>query len=211
MNWTSPDRYYRLWICMFFLSAPFMAVGQSSETPGFDKLKDRFEEGEVFAAAFSHQYHDSFTEETTSSEGEIWIGKDWYRVENEDQMMVVDGETSRVYDSIRDRLLISDYVPEEDDFAPSRMLQGVDESWLVEESADGPGLQIRMDSEDPFTVFSEITIRLNSEGTPLEIEAFDRAENRLRIRFRAGRFVTSDPALFELNLPEGTELIDLRY
>src|SRR5690554_6661911 len=120
MNYKSVFSLFILFFCvtgLHFLSA---------QTPEFDKLKAKFEQGKVFEAQFNHEFTDSYTGEILVSDGKIWIGANAYRLESEGQDLVVDGETSKVYDSSRNRVIIDDYIPEDDDFAPSRLLQGLD-------------------------------------------------------------------------------------
>ncbi|MEX2600044.1 MAG: outer-membrane lipoprotein carrier protein LolA [Balneolaceae bacterium] len=186
-------------------------LSSDSQTPVFDQLKERFEEGEIFVAEFEHEYLDGYTGEVTEAGGSIWIAKGTYRVQSEDQVMVVDGDVSRVYDQIRNRLLISEYIEEEDDFAPSRMLQGVDESYSIEENSNSGNTRVTLESDDPFVIFDRVQIRLNGNGIPEVIEAVDQADNRLTTRFREGAFRDFDPSLFEIDVPENAERIDLRH
>ena len=203
---------YPVLIAGLIYSTVFPAEVSAQNTPVFDSLKQKFEQGMIFRAEFSHQYEDSFTGETQQNDGQIWIGNDQYKIEGNNQVMVVDEDVSRVYDASKNRVIVSDYVEEEDDFAPSRMLQGVDESYSISET-DGPGnsTQITLESDDPFSVFQIVTIRIDEEGRPVEIQAIDQAENQLTTRFQNGEFVEPDKNLFELNEPESAELIDLRY
>jgi outer membrane lipoprotein-sorting protein len=166
----------------------------------------------IFFADFTHRYEDSFTGESQQNDGMIWIGKDQYKIEGNNQVMVVDGEISRVYDATKNRVITSDYVEEEDDFAPSRMLQGVDESYSISESpSSGGSTEITLQSDDPFSVFQTVTISLDSNGLPTEIRATDQAENQLTTQFQSGEFVEPGENLFELNEPDDAEQIDLRY
>lgn len=184
----------------------------AQQTPAFDRLKSMFEEGMIFRAEFSHRYEDSFTGETQQNEGKIWIGRDQYKIEGNNQVMVVDGDVSRVYDATKNRVIVSDYVEEEDDFAPSRMLQGVDSSYVISETEERDGSHnILLESDDPFSVFQTVTITLDDNGLPTEIQAVDQAENRLTTRFDNGDFIDPASGLFDLNEPENAELIDLRY
>jgi outer membrane lipoprotein-sorting protein len=183
----------------------------NAQTPAFDLLKQKFEDGKIFNAVFSHEYEDSYTGERSQNQGEIWIGKDSYRVVGDEQIMIVDGEISRVYDGIRNRLLISEYDEEEDDFAPSRMLQGVDDSYSVEEESQNSGTVISLNSDDPFAIFITVEITIDQNGNPTLIRAVDQVENLLTTRFETGQFQESDPALFEMDIPENAERIDLRH
>jgi outer membrane lipoprotein-sorting protein len=207
MNLTSVKRAVIPGICLIFAVLPAL----QAQTPAFDQLKQKFEDGEIFNAVFSHEYHDSYTNERTHNEGEIWIGREKYRVESDEQIMVVDGEISRVYDGIRNRLLISTYDEEEDDFAPSRMLQGVDETYSVEEEQAGSETIITLSSDDPFAIFTLVEITLGENGSPKLIQATDQVENLLITRFENGRFFEADPSIFEMDIPEDAEEIDLRH
>ena len=184
----------------------------AQDTPVFDRLKSMFEEGMIFHADFTHQYEDSFTGESQQNDGEIWIGKDQYKIEGNSQVMIVDGDISRVYDASKNRVIISDYVEEEDDFAPSRMLQGVDTSYTISESGtSGDSTEITLESDDPFSVFQIVTIFLNKSGLPTVIRATDQADNQLTTRFQDGEFIEPSENLFKLNEPDDAEQIDLRY
>lgn len=208
MNWASKAGVAFLLI----LCVSFTVPAQAQETPLFDQLRNQFENNRVFISQFSHLYEDSFTGEQQFAEGQIWIGKERYKIESQNQVMVVDGKISRVYDGSKNRLIISDYVEEEDDFAPSRMLQGVDESYNVTEEGAGDGsYRVILTSDDPFSIFEEVTIYVDAQGRPMRIKARDMAENLLTTTFENGDFADSDDEIFELEIPEDTERIDLRH
>lgn len=191
---------------------PVQQIVAQNSTPVFDRMKSLFEEGQIFTAEFSHEYNDSFTGEQQRTEGTIWIGKEMYKIEGNNQRMMVDGRTSTVFDGSKNRVIISDYIEEEDDFAPSRMLQGVDDSYEVsEEPGENGETRIRLVSDDPFSVFIEVFIYADSDGNPVRIEALDQVENELITRFGTGEFITGDPAeIFQLEVPGNAEQIDLR-
>jgi len=207
MNSTLLKILSTLWVCVLLI----YPINLDAQTPAFDQLKQKFEEGYIFNAVFSHEYEDSYTGEHSQNQGEIWIGKDSYRVEGDEQIMIVDGEISRVYDGIRNRLLISDYDEEEDDFAPSRMLQGVDDSYNVEEESVTSETIIRLTSDDPFAIFISVEITIDDHGNPVLIRAVDQVENLLTTRFEIGQFQEADPDLFQMEIPENAERIDLRH
>jgi len=191
---------------------PVLAFATEDNTPNFDALKSEFENNRVFVADFTHQYEDAFTGETESAEGKIWIAKERYKIEGANQLMFVDGNTSQVYDGSKNRLIISDYIEEEDDFAPSRMLQGVDDTYSVEEEHGENGeTEITLTSDDPFSIFRTVTIQLNASGEPVEIRAIDQADNSITTRFGNGGFTDYSDDLFEMNVPEDAEQVDLRH
>jgi len=200
-----------LWL-LISCSFSFVALDLGAQTPRFDELKSKFETGQIFSADFRHQYNDAFTGEQTVTEGKIWIGKEKYRIEADNQVMVVNGDLSKVYNRARNRLIISPYIEEEDDYAPSRMLQGVDDSYIVsEKSSDSGNPVILLENEDPFAVFEQVQITLDAEEMPREIEAIDQAENRLVTQFNNGRFIDRENSIFEMDVSGSAEIIDLRH
>ena len=189
-------------------------AGSDSEhtSPRFDDLKERFEQNQVFSATFIHEFNDTFTGEQQLTEGTIWVGRDRYKIESGNSIMVVDGEISRVYDGTKGRVIISEYEEEDDDFAPSRMLQGVDDSYTVrEESVSDGRTRVHLSTDDAFAMFANVTIILSSSGIPLRIEAIDQVDNELITYFRDGRFIIHSDDMFSFEPPEGAELIDLRH
>jgi len=182
------------------------------QAQSLDSLRAKFESGEVFSSSFEHIYNDTFTGETQTTTGTIWIDSSQYKIVSENSIMVVDGEVSYVYDSSKDRVIISEYVEEDDDFAPSRMLQGVDSSYSIsEEPYSEGGVLINMVSDDPFSVFSEVSVELNESGIPQRIEAIDQVENELVTNFYDGRFISASDTIFRFPKPDGAEVIDLRH
>ena len=198
-----------LLLSIFYLPT---TVSAQSETPQFDLLKSQFENRKVFSADFTHEYNDTFTGEQQLTSGTIWVGKEKYKVNSGNNVMLVDNDISRVFDSTKNRVIISEYVEEDDDFAPSRMLQGVDDSFTVRELRLSNGQTvIQLESDDPFSIFVNVTIYLNAAAVPIRIEALDQVENELITVFRDGRFIDDDASLFEIHYPDNVEWVDLRH
>src|SRR6056297_203014 len=84
------------------------ALGVAQDTPQFDQLKQKFEDGLVFEADFIHEYNDTFTGDQQITEGKIWVGKQQYKMRSGESVMLVDGEISKVYDSTKNRVITSD-------------------------------------------------------------------------------------------------------
>lgn len=194
------------------LSALFLMPSLAVQAQSLDSLRAKFESGEVFTSSFEHIYNDTFTGETQTTTGTIWIDSSQYKIVSQNSIMVVDGEVSYVYDSSKDRVIISEYVEEDDDFAPSRMLQGVDSSYSIsEEPTSEGGVLINMVSDDPFSVFSDVSVELNESGIPQQIEAIDQVQNELVTNFYDGRFISASDTIFRFPKPDGAEVIDLRH
>ena len=193
----------------------FLLMGISaplSAQTNFQKLRTTFEEGEVFEASFQHTYIDSYTEESTNSEGTVWINQVGYKLVSESQTIVVDGELSTVYDELRNRVIISEYEVEEDDFAPSRMLSDLDDTYTASEEVQSNGhTLITLKTDDDFAAFIQVEIEIDAQLRPLKITAYDIADNIIITTFTDGRFVADNGSIFGLSYPEDAEIIDMRY
>ena len=178
----------------------------------FPKLKANFEDQKVFVAEFSHLYTDSYTNESLSSEGKIWVSSDKYRLDSENQLLVVNGNTSKVLDRSRNRVIVSDYMEEDDDFAPSRMLNGVDSTYVVnEESLKNGNTKITLTTDDDFALYIKVEIIVDTNVVPKSITAYDFSDNEIVTTFHNGLFAPKNEALFILEYPENAEIVDTRY
>lgn len=193
-----------------FLVITVMSPAQAQQNT-FGELTEIFRDGMVFHADFSHEYIDSYTGDTTASRGEIWVGENKYTVRTQHQSVVVDGENSRVYDSNRNRVIISEYEPAEDDFAPSRILNGADTTYTLEQEEQRDGqIFLTLSSADPFAIFKQIEITLNTELVPRRIFVIDQTDNEIITTFRNGEFITPEDQIFQLDYPEDAEIVDMR-
>jgi len=193
--------------CYLLFFCNIIAVAQ---TENFDRLKQIFQDGQVFVADYQHVYMDSYTKDTVRSTGKIWISEDAYKVVSNDQTILVNGETSKVYDRYRNRVIISHYDPAEDDFAPSRMLNGSNTNFNIQESDSSGVSVVNMISEDDFSTFQQVQIRISGQQIPVSIIAFDFAENKIVTRFKNGSFLRPGATSFELEFPDDAEIIDMR-
>lgn len=210
MNWKNfNDKVVRFLFLAVFCCG--LTASLSAQEDPFDSLKQKFERGDIFYADFHHQSIDSYTEDTVASSGKIWVGERRYKVEADDQTVVVDGKTSKVYDEGRNRVIISKYEPEEDDFAPSRILNGVDSTFTVttEEQRDDQ-IYIRLTSDDSFAIYKEVEIFLSDALVPQKIRAVDPVDNEVTTTFQQGKFIDSGEGMFQLDYPESAEIIDMR-
>lgn len=197
-----------LFIIIVGFGIPFEVYSQ--ENP-FSELRKTFEEGTIYNADFNHQSVDSYTQDTVANNGQIWVGKQQYKVQTNDQSVVVDGETSKVYDEGRNRVIISKYEPEDDDFAPSRILNGVDSTFTVQkEQLRENDIYILLHSDDPFAIYKEVEIFLSKNLIPQKIVAVDPADNVITTSFSNGEFIEPGQAMFQLDFPDDAEIVDMR-
>lgn len=181
------------------------------DTPALSTLKKRFNDGVMYRADLSHQFTDAYTGETTSSYGSIWITRDSYKIDTPDQIIIVDNLVSTVYNKKQNRVIYSNYSPEEDDFAPSRYFAGAAGEYESKETANSDGsTTITITTADAFEQFKEVVIRVSRNGTPTQIDAIDQMDNTIKTTFRFGRFESSDQSIFAFQPPVGAEVVDMR-
>lgn len=203
------DKFTATLLVIFFCLGSSSPV-QAQESP-FSQLKQKFEEGAIFNADFHHQSVDSYTQDTVASRGEIWVGERQYKVQSENQSVVVNGKTSMVYDENRNRVIVSKYEPEEDDFAPSRILNGVDSTFTVETQEQQENqIYIRLASDDPFAIYKKVEIYLSKALVPEKIRAVDPVDNVITTTFDEGQFIARQQDMFLLEYPDSAEIVDMR-
>lgn len=192
---------------LLLLFLPLQGFAQDS----FKELKNRFQQGQVLQAEMSHIFVDAYTGETMRSTGDIWIGENRYKIEVDDQTVVVNGDISRVYNKRQNKVIISNYVPEDDDFAPSRFLAGVDHAYEIQEGRSGlADIQLTLISTDPFDVFTTVEIHLRGDLIPVKITAVDQTDNKFTTDFFEAQFITPTEDTFYFPHPDNADLIDLR-
>lgn len=209
MDWMNYRRIKKPAYFVILLS--LLWIPAAAQTPQFDQLKNKFDDGQIFKAHFNQTFIDSYTGEITQSEGEIWLDKVRYKLESEGQTVVVNGETSKVYDPSRNRVIIDNYDPEEDDFAPSRMLSGIDSTYSISEKSKAKSTKITLLSRDDFAVFVRVEIVIDAQAHPVKITAWDISDNEITTTFKNGTFLKPADDLFAISHPKDAEVIDMRY
>lgn len=191
-----------------------MAISTStSAQTAFDDLRSKFNDSTTFYAEFEHSYLDSYTQETTRSLGEFWINPISYKLTSDQQVIVVDSMRSQVYDAHRNRVIISEYEPEDDDFGVlSRMLTQDDDSYTSSEGTlENGNTRIELITDDEFATYIRVEIEVDTMTMPIKITAYDIADNIIVTTFTKGTFFVTDPSIFEFTHPEDAEIVDMRY
>ena len=175
-------------------------------------IQDNLRHGAILSAQFNHDFIDAYTQETSRKEGSIWIGWQQYRIETVGQIIVVNGELSKVLDRRRNRVIISEYDSELDDFAPSKIIGGLGNTYQVVDTKSRHNTQeFNLQSSDSFSTFKQMSIRIDSDLKPVDLSALDMGANRMQTSFSEVKYLSSSSNLFELIIPEGAEIIDMRY
>ena len=119
--------------------------------------------------------------------------------------------TSTVYNKSQNKVIISQYDPEADDFAPSRYFSGNRDTYNSTDIINQDGTKtIKIITDDAFELFTEVEIRLSRDGNPVQIDAVDQMENTIRTTFRFGRFERIQEGVFSISYPSDAEIVDMR-
>ncbi len=198
---------------MLFVPPALVTAETGSGVPEneLDRVRQFFSEGKVLHAQMTHELIDSYTGETQVISGVLWISREKYKIQADYQVVLVNGDVSMVYNERQNKLIISEYEPEEDDFAPSRFFSDSDELFRVAGmTREGDRTEFTLLPEDPFEIFTEVKIRLNADLTPDMIRATDQMDNLLNTTFYEARYLEYSDDFFTMEYPESAEIIDLR-
>ena len=200
----------RVWLS--FIVVFLMTSSLPAQDNFLSLIQDKIRSGEVLSARFSHEFTDAYTQETSTNEGSIWIGWQQYRIETAGQIIVVDGELSKVLDLGRNRVIISEYDSELDDFAPSKIIGGIGNTYQVVKTTTRRNTQeFKLQSSDPFSTFEQMSIRVHSDLKPFDLSALDMGANRMQTSFSEVEYLPASTNFFELIIPEDAEVVDMRY
>lgn len=185
----------------------------SSSSTALNRISTRLARGDVFHAEMQHHFVDGFTSEEVTTDGEVWVAENGYKIITSVQHISVQGEVSRVYNLAENKVIISTYYPEDDDFAPSRLLGSYEDRFTITgvETPERGLRRVTLSSSDPFEVITSAHLLIEeSSALPQGMTAEDQTGNAYETRFSNGQFITAEEVDFSLQWPDDAEIIDLR-
>ena len=183
-----------------------------NDSPALDAIKSNLLAGKVFKANLDNKFIDPTTKDTVHTSGEIWIGKDEYKIHMNDRYIVVNGKVSKVYSAQKNQVIISNYDPNEDDYAPSHFLSGTQKEYMVRQQKSPNGnYHVVLFSKDPFSLFKQVDIMVDKNNdTPVWVKSVDQTGNITISRFNDGKYVIGTSNMFDLKYPSDAHIVDLR-
>lgn len=188
------------------------AHAQNSSSPALDAIKSNLLAGKVFKAQLENKFIDPTTKDTVHTSGEIWIGENEYKIHMNDRYIVVNGKVSRVYSAQKNQVIISNYDPNEDDYAPSHFLAGTQKEYLVRQQKGPDGnFHVILFSKDPFSLFKQVDIMVDKkDDTPMWVKSVDQTGNITISQFYNREYVIGTSEMFDLKYPPNAHVVDLR-
>ncbi len=189
-----------------------VAVYAQTRSSALDAIESNLLSGKVLKAHLDNKFIDPATHDTVRTSGEIWIGKNAYKIHMNERYIVVDGQVSRVYSKKKNQVIISNYDPSEDDYAPSHFLSGTRGEYLVtQQKAPEGNIRVKLSSKDPFSLFRQVDIMVNPQKTiPVWVKSVDQTGNITIARFHNGQYIIPTVETFDLQYPPNADVIDLR-
>ncbi len=186
-----------------------------SQTTQADPVADYFSSLDNFQANFSQSVVDSGGEQIQNSSGEVWIQRPgrfrWSYQHPYSQLIVADGKQLWTYDEDLEQATVK-AIDEALSSTPAMLLSGFRPLSEVVSWAEDPGNDVyrwyRLTPKEADAAVEQVRIGFDKQGELALIEVQDDFENHTRISFsNVKRNIKLDAGLFELKLPEGTDII----
>ena len=186
-----------------------------SQTTQADPVADYFSSLDNFQASFSQSVVDSGGEQIQDSSGEVWIQRPgrfrWSYQKPYSQLIVADGKQLWTYDEDLEQATVKT-IDEALSSTPAMLLSGFRPLSEVVSWAEDPGNDVyrwyRLTPKEADAAVEQVRIGFDKQGELALIEVQDDFENHTRISFsNVKRNIKLDAGLFELKLPEGTDII----
>lgn len=183
-----------------------------------EQLQQQYQEIETLQASFTQTTRmPQGADAPVTNSGTLTLRGESYRVELPDQTIVADGETTWIYMHAEEQVLINDYEEEETTFSPTNFFLQFDERYAPREAEadehEGEDyLRLLLESEDPATMFTEITVWIHEESQMVRrIDVVDVNETEITFELDDVELnPTVDEDVFVFSPPEDVEVIDLR-
>jgi outer membrane lipoprotein carrier protein len=186
-----------------------------SPTTQADPVADYFSSLDNFQASFSQSVVDSGGEQIQNSSGEVWIQRPgrfrWSYQHPYSQLIVADGKQLWTYDEDLEQATVK-AIDKALSSTPAMLLSGFRPLSEVVSWAEEPGNDIyrwyRLTPKEADAAVEQVRIGFDKQGELALIEVQDDFENHTLISFSdVKRNIKLDAGLFELKLPEGTDII----
>jgi chaperone LolA len=183
-----------------------------------DKVRTTYEKLESLKGEFEQQYTWSLAGETQVLQGTLYLKKgDRYRIETPNQIIVTDGKTVWTYSADKKQVYIDQLEKSKENPLPRDLLIKYTRDYRPrllrsEKMAAADCYVIELTPRDENSYVQKITAWIDkSTWLAIRIEQIDLNENTTAYLLKnVSRNAPLSDALFAFNVPEGTEVVDMR-
>ncbi len=194
------------------------SIGHGQATEALvERLRSRYNSVDLLRAEFVQRTTSPFGETMPINTGVLIIEGDNYRAETDVQTFVTNGETTWVYDSFQNQVLVNDYVRDESTFIISDFLDNFHNDYEIPESSftyiNGvKHYRLLLIPKDDNAFFKEVTLTVrDSDDVIQRLNVTD--VNDAILDFELDKVEINPPLEgdpFTFIPPEDAEVIDLR-
>ena len=200
-------------IKIFLLLAPFLLGVQQSEDKIIEDLQNKFESIQTLKADFRQLSTSSLDDDKINVEGKFFYKKqDKYRIELTDQMIVSDGEKVWNYNKKLNRVVVNTTSNDPSSLSLDKFIFEYPEKSSIEILQNNEEVKIvKIIPEDYELNFSYAKLWIDENNLIKRIEVADAGGSKFVFEFLDIILNTTiKDSMFNLNIPEGTKVIDLR-
>ena len=200
-------------IKIFLLLAPFLFGILQSEDKIIENLQNKFESIQNLEAGFRQLSTSSLDDGKVNVEGKFFYKKkDKYRIELEDQVIVSDGKKVWNYNKNLNRVVVNTTSNDPSSLSLDKFIFEYPEKSRIEILQNNEDAKIiKIIPEDYELNFSYAKLWIDEKDLIKRIEVADAGGSKFVFEFLDITLNTKvDDSMFNLNIPEGTKVIDLR-
>ena len=200
-------------IKIFLLLAPFLLGVQQSEDKIIEDLQNKFESIQTLKADFRQLSTSSLDDDKINVVGKFFYKKqDKYRIELTDQMIVSDGEKVWNYNKKLNRVVVNTTSNDPSSLSLDKFIFEYPEKSSIEILQNNEEVKIvKIIPEDYELNFSYAKLWIDENNLIKRIEVADAGGSKFVFEFLDIILNTTiKDSMFNLNIPEGTKVIDLR-
>jgi len=200
-------------IKIFLLLAPFLLGVQQSEDKIIEDLQNKFESIQTLKADFRQLSTSSLDDDKINVVGKFFYKKqDKYRIELTDQTIVSDGEKVWNYNKKLNRVVVNTTSNDPSSLSLDKFIFEYPEKSSIEILQNNEEVKIvKIIPEDYELNFSYAKLWIDENNLIKRIEVADAGGSKFVFEFLDIILnATINDSMFNLNIPEGTKVIDLR-
>lgn len=201
---------------LFLLMLIGPAQAQSPEAV-LERIQTTYDTVGTLRASFTQTIHSSFSERTTSNRGTLLLQQKKFRIETEGQTLVADGETTWIYRSSTNQVIVNDYVNDETTLTPNEVFYDYAERFRVssmttETHAGDRYFVLELAPKRDDTTYQSVTLHLRDRDTAItRLRLEDRNGTTITFAFENVQFNPEASAdAFTFDPPSDAEVVDLR-